>query len=518
MPEPILLPLFAAVGVSFLGKAVSGLAGNDAAALKHLGDGLAGVLSNEAHASLGKLLARYADASLDPTTGLPRNHDLLQASRDALRAACSVLLLEQAGRLDPRKPWLPAMLDHIRAGKLGTIPLIQARADPHRQWLEALQEALVSDRFERWHDQLVLNEQEMRECFRGGQCRLRGVLAKHFLEWAQLETQKHTAPEGFADLVECGWSVKPGAPTITLDQAYCLFVREHLKQRPEVFRIYVADTLGDLLFAQGGLASATDFSAFEEWLAPQLGELMGLAVGLDAQVRAVVEGQETLRADMGEIKVALLVLNTEVERGNQAASEVLNPLRRLERRLDFAIAGLSVQRFVIPDPPKDGLELLKAKHRAAGLVARERDLASLWRWIEGEARISARLIVGRAGSGKTRLAFEILLQIAERLPKWEAGLLTGTVLRKFEAAKQPSDWRWSAPTLLVVDYAQPLAAPLGELLRALTYRRQQADLPPLRLLLLERAPGAGLKTCSIKKTAAVPARCETSSILRSRSS
>jgi hypothetical protein len=68
-------------------------------------------------------------------------------------------------------------------------------------------------------------------------------------------------------------------------------------------------------------------------------------------------------------------------------------------------------------------------------------------------------------------------------------LLTGTVLRKFDATKQPSDWRWSAPTLLVVDYAQPLATPLSELLRALTHRRRQADLPPLRLLLLERAPG-----------------------------
>jgi hypothetical protein len=170
--------------------------------------------------------------------------------------------------------------------------------------------------FERWHDQLVLNEQEIRECFRGGQCRLRGVLAKHFFEWVELETQKYTGPEGFADLVGCGWSVKPGAPAITLDQAYCLFFREHLKQRPEAFRIYVADTMGDILAAQQELASATDFSAFQEWLAPQLGELMGLAVGLDAQVRAVVEGQETLRADVGEIKVALLVLNTEAERGN----------------------------------------------------------------------------------------------------------------------------------------------------------------------------------------------------------
>jgi hypothetical protein len=91
------------------------------------------------------------------------------------------------------------------------------------------------------------------------------------------------------------------------------------------------------------------------------------------------------------------VLNTEVERGNQAASEVLNTLRRLERRLVLPSPGS--RSFGIPDPPKGGLDLLKAKHRAAGLMARERDLASLWRWIEGEERISARLTVGGAGSG-----------------------------------------------------------------------------------------------------------------------
>jgi hypothetical protein len=60
--------------------------------------------------------------------------------------------------------------------------------------------------------------------------------------------------------------------------------------------------MGDILAAQQELASATDFSAFQEWLAPQLGELMGLAAGLNAQVRAVVEGQETLGADVGEIR------------------------------------------------------------------------------------------------------------------------------------------------------------------------------------------------------------------------
>ena len=136
MPDPIALPLFAALAVSFLGKAVSGLAGDASGALDLLGEGLEGVLSEEAHASLGKLLARYDDTTIDPRTGLPRNHNLRQASCAALRDACTVLLLEQAGRLDPVKPWLHAIRKHIRAGRLGTVPLIQARDDPHREWIE----------------------------------------------------------------------------------------------------------------------------------------------------------------------------------------------------------------------------------------------------------------------------------------------------------------------------------------------------------------------------------------------
>jgi hypothetical protein len=490
MPEPIALPLFAALAVSFLGRAVSGLSGDEGSALKLLGQGLEGVLSNEAHASLGKLLARFGDTTVDPQTGLPRNHDLMQASRDALRAACTVLVLEQAGRLDPLKPWLPAIRDHIRAGRLGKIPLIHARDDPHRDWIEALREAIASNGFERWHDRLVLNEQEIRDCFRGGQCRLRGVLAQRFLGWARIETQKFTEPPGFAGLVEHGWSVNFSAPTMTLDQVYGLFLREHLKKRPEVFRLYVADSLGELLAIRSDLVSKTELAAFEDWLAPQLGKVVDIARGIDSQVRAVLEGQAALVADVGQVKVWLFVLNLEVQRGNQAAREVRRALLRLEQRIEYAIAGIPIQRFQIPDPPERELDLLKAKHRAVDLVARDQDLASLWRWIEGEQAISARLIVGRAGTGKTRLAFELLVEIAERLPHWQAGLLTSSALRKFDATKQPSDWTWPAPTLLVVDYAQTLAEPLGKLFRALTHKRRQPGFPPLRILLLERDPTA----------------------------
>jgi hypothetical protein len=155
----------------------------------------------------------------------------------------------------------------------------------------------------------------------------------------------------------------------------------------------------------------------------------------------------------------------------------------------YLIGGLRVQPFQLPDPPTRELELLHAKHRPVDLVGRETDLGALWQWLRGGENISGRLLVGGAGTGKTRLAFELLLRVNEELPEWQAGLVTGSALRKFVATKEPADWTWPAPTLLVVDYAQTLAGPLAELLRALTHKRRTNGLPPLRVLLLERLPG-----------------------------
>jgi tetratricopeptide (TPR) repeat protein len=61
-------------------------------------------------------------------------------------------------------------------------------------------------------------------------------------------------------------------------------------------------------------------------------------------------------------------------------------------------------------------------------------------------------------------------------------------LRRLVEKTHTPDFNWPAPTLLVVDYAQTLAAPLTDLLRALTHQRT-AGLKPLRVLLLERQSG-----------------------------
>jgi hypothetical protein len=142
------------------------------------------------------------------------------------------------------------------------------------------------------------------------------------------------------------------------------------------------------------------------------------------------------------------------------------------------------------------LDLLKPKYCATKLVGRQQDLEGFWTWLTSDEPVSARLLVGGAGTGKTRLAIELLLRLQAERPNWRAGFLTSggrDTLRALAARRgvdpnASADWTWHAPTLLVVDYAQTLARPLAGLLRAVL-RQARAGRPPLRILLLERTAG-----------------------------
>jgi len=119
------------------------------------------------------------------------------------------------------------------------------------------------------------------------------------------------------------------------------------------------------------------------------------------------------------------------------------------------------------------LDILRAENRVIPVVGRERDLASLRAWLATPAPVSIRVLTGPAGAGKTRLAIQLIEELAGS--DWHAGFL-----RDPELAKAP-DRDWRQPTLAVVDYA----AASAQLLK--TWLGYLADPPHrLRVLLLER--------------------------------
>src|SRR5262249_37727823 len=148
----------------------------------------------------------------------------------------------------------------------------------------------------------------------------------------------------------------------------------------------------------------------------------------------LARGQEALQDMQKDILVAITALHTEVTRGNRAAEvplhELTSHIARVVRKLDYLIGGLPITSFKEPDLPTQELQLLHAKHRAVTLVGRDTDLDALCSWVESPEAISVRLVVGGAGTGKTRLAFELLLRVSAALPDWQAGLLGAADLRR----------------------------------------------------------------------------------------
>ena len=140
-------------------------------------------------------------------------------------------------------------------------------------------------------------------------------------------------------------------------------------------------------------------------------------------------------------------------------------------------------------------DVIRPFSRSIDMVGREKDLEDLRAWLDKETPISVRVLTGAAGCGKTRLALELIEQMAAL--GWHAGFLTKAELERFRQQRDLARWGWNAPTLAVVDYASASARDLHAWLRALEDHDVWQDAKagekyPLRLMLLERQAQAGV--------------------------
>jgi hypothetical protein len=115
-------------------------------------------------------------------------------------------------------------------------------------------------------------------------------------------------------------------------------------------------------------------------------------------------------------------------------------------------------------------------------------LGPLQAWLNTREPVSVHALIGGGGRGKTRLAVE--LAASARNAGWTAGFARRDDLDVFRA--NGCSTVWTAPTLVIIDYAAAKSPEIAKWLRWLPHDAEQPEAKPLRLLLLERLGGEGV--------------------------
>jgi WD40 repeat protein/Ni2+-binding GTPase involved in maturation of urease and hydrogenase len=164
-------------------------------------------------------------------------------------------------------------------------------------------------------------------------------------------------------------------------------------------------------------------------------------------------------------------------------------LARLVDELSDLVPGLVLNRvFATTTGPTANLEpsaWLRAEYQMVPFDGRETELAGLAAWAGAPKPVSAHLITGPAGQGKTRLAQQLCQDMTAN------GWVAGAVHDNAAIADLTNLSKTGSPLLVVVDNAETRFEQIRTLAAALTERSPTS--PPARLLLLSRGTGEWLR-------------------------
>jgi hypothetical protein len=166
-------------------------------------------------------------------------------------------------------------------------------------------------------------------------------------------------------------------------------------------------------------------------------------------------------------------------------SGIVLPLRRRQFRPPDR------RRRPAPGEPPRELDLLVPEAGRLPLIGRKDIFAELQTWIADEVDVSVHALIGRAGSGKTRLALEFCSKIdsdPNAEGEWLAGFLSPSDLTPVVDRLATRHFVWERPTLLVIDYAAQCHEALGRWLDRLAGPKLDTK---LRILLLDREAPEG---------------------------
>jgi tetratricopeptide (TPR) repeat protein len=146
---------------------------------------------------------------------------------------------------------------------------------------------------------------------------------------------------------------------------------------------------------------------------------------------------------------------------NQNAPQLLFKPEPLDTRAgqESSVYNLVYRRTLVPE-----------------LIGRTDEEEQIQKFLDQEEKFSWMMVVGQGGSGKSRLAFQALL---ERMGQWQGGELRGNLPDRLHT------WTPEKDTLIILDYVAAKAPSIGQALRQWAVRAPELK-DKVRVILLER--------------------------------
>jgi tetratricopeptide (TPR) repeat protein len=171
------------------------------------------------------------------------------------------------------------------------------------------------------------------------------------------------------------------------------------------------------------------------------------------------------------------------ENAKKAFEAALKDVLRADAEFAEELAALMLlvpwQVRVLPAEGATEAQLLTPYRLFTELVGREKDMGDLLAWATSDKPIAIRVLAGGAGSGKTRIALELMRLLESSADgRWHAGFLKADDIEQFAARAA------RANTLAVVDYAATASGQLKKWFERLADSARTDG--RLRILLLER--------------------------------
>lgn len=274
----------------------------------------------------------------------------------------------------------------------------------------------------------------------------------------------------------------------TLLQLWANSYLEQIKSNPRAFSQHMVDCLATLKGDQPRYADAVNTATLriQESIASALGgiqqqlaSLLGLTTEkfaeLSAQLRTQRDQTHTLLTD-------LLTGHAEQSEAWQAVRNELGSIRNLLQEEHAPPLDDSSKEPTSAAGAEVSLSKLVYRERwLPTLLSRECEMQFLLAFLDSDAPYAMHILVGEAGTGKSRLAFELML--LAQISGWRAGFLqSGSKLDPDSGLHQ---WWPTASTLLIIDYASEQGASLPRALAQMSLNEGEFA-GRLRILLIDR--------------------------------